>query len=152
MAFLVKETVLGDGNSYVSVEYANEYFSERMNTDWIGTEQDKQSYLIRATDYISTRFSRFFLESVLNAEYVHENLKRACCEYAVRAISSVLSPDPVYNSSGYDVVQVESNLAGKLIAKYEVVKDKSEPTLFRSYPFADALIATILKNDRRTIR
>ena len=48
-------TGLVNADSYVSVEFADSYFSARGVTDWVGlTQEKKEQALIRATDFIDS--------------------------------------------------------------------------------------------------
>lgn len=50
-------TGLVNADSYVTVDFADNYFSTRGNTDWAGlTREKKEQALIRATDYIDNIF------------------------------------------------------------------------------------------------
>lgn len=50
-------TGLENSNSYVSVDFANDYFSARGISDWSGLEDEtKENVLVRATDYIDNVF------------------------------------------------------------------------------------------------
>ena len=41
-----------DANAYVDVAFADDYFNFRSNSNWTGTTQEKESWIVRATDYI----------------------------------------------------------------------------------------------------
>ena len=46
-------TGLANANAYVSVEFADEYFSARGNQTWAGLgSADKEAAIIKATDYL----------------------------------------------------------------------------------------------------
>lgn len=48
---------LTDSNSYVDITFADSYFSERGETAWANfSDEEKEKYLIRATDYIDNIF------------------------------------------------------------------------------------------------
>ena len=58
MPFLVETGAgVGSANSYVSVAYADAYFSDRGRTDWTGSDSVKEKALVRATDYLDQRFA-----------------------------------------------------------------------------------------------
>lgn len=143
MAFEVRTTVLGEGNSLTSLEYADEYFDDRSSALWTGTDAAKQGALIRATDYIDGRFSARYKDEVLDATEIPIKLQRACCEYAVRALNSSLAPDPSIDASGYSVVNTHKKL-GPLEKDFQVVGSMSIK-MFKPYPAADMLIAPFLK-------
>ncbi len=104
-------------NSYVSVSYANSYFSTRGVTTWTGTDSAKESLLIKAFDwleqqsYLGTRFypdvqtSSFprqgiYIDNVEQAP-IPEKLKYAQCELALNAKSGSLyaTIDPTSNAT-----------------------------------------------------
>jgi hypothetical protein len=169
MAFIV-ETGAGvaSANSYASVTYADAYFSDRSICDWSDTQKAKESALIKATDYIEMRFSQHWIGSPVAADQslswprletvgydnsVPEKLKRAACEYALRALTSALAPDPVISDTGFSVVTTKE-VVGPIEQSYEVVGggNKTQPTLIRPYPTADYLLVSLLKTSNSVIR
>lgn len=92
-----------DANSYVSVVFADDYFSSRGVTEWTSLTNDaKEQALIRATDYIdnifqwcgkqvsseqSLRFPRVNLKDYEGNEItgIPNRLKQAVCDVAVIA-------------------------------------------------------------------
>ena len=57
MAVNFDTTVGGDNaNSYATVAEADTYFTDRNNTAWTGTDDEKKSALIKATDYIENTY------------------------------------------------------------------------------------------------
>ena len=162
MAFIV-ETGLGlaTANAYASVSDADTYFEERGEAAWTGSDEAKEILLIKATDYIETRFgARFKGEpefpdtpqalafprtGIDGFTGVPTCLKRAAYEYALRAKSGPLAPDPVFESNG-------KTLAGKRTKVGPIETDITftqtgagavAPT-FRPYPAADALLRPLL--------
>ena len=58
MAFVVEDgTGLENANSFCSVAFADSYFSDRGIAAWTGSNTVKEQALVRATDYISNRFT-----------------------------------------------------------------------------------------------
>lgn len=56
MAFVVEDgTGLANANAYVSVAFCDSYFADRDNEDW-DLVDNKQAMIVRATDYINSRF------------------------------------------------------------------------------------------------
>lgn len=165
MAFVVEEGAgLPDANSYSTVEYADAYFLERGIVAWDGTEEEKQSWLIQATDYIETVFGARFIgtkktttqalswprlyavardNSELADDAVPSTLVRACCQYALRAKSGPLMPDPLVSAEGYNVVTSRKKV-GPIEKEFRVMGSSGTPILVRSYPAADALITSLL--------
>ena len=116
MPFTVENgTGVTGANSYVSVAYADAYFTDRANGAWAANE-NKEGCLISATDYIEKVFARRFIGEMANAAFslswprngadpyasnvIPDRLMKAACEYALRAINGKLMPDPVYQDSG----------------------------------------------------
>lgn len=114
MAFVPEDgNGLSNANSLVSVAYADAYFADRGITDWAGTDALKQNWLILATDYIEIRFGKLFQYKVFSptqalsfprvdcsgVKLFPEDIKKACCEYALRAKNGPLAPDPEVDPS-----------------------------------------------------
>ena len=159
MAFVVEDgTGLTNSTSYSSVAFADAYFLDRMITPWslLSTEQ-KQAYLIRATDYIDARWGNMFKgEPILETqalvfptsafEGIPEVLKKATSEYALRASTAPLAPDIEQDPSGFQVSR-----------RFEKVGPIEERTdfaflgpgavrqLLKPYPAADMLLRPLLK-------
>ncbi len=140
MAFTVKTTVDDeDGNSMTTIEFADAYFLERGVTAWTGVEAVKQAAMIRSNDYLEMRFGQRWTEETLELEEVPVKVQRAACEYALRALTAVLAPDPVLDASGASVVTIRKKL-GPLEKQLQVM-GSGKISLIRSYPAADLLIA-----------
>jgi hypothetical protein len=118
MAFTV-ETGSGnpDANAYMTVVEADTYHQDRLHAGWTGAQDKKEAAIILATDYIDKRFGPRFkgfrrqkdqalewprLEaydrdgfSYDGVDIVPRALRRACAEYALRAlVKGELAPDP----------------------------------------------------------
>lgn len=107
-----------DSNSYITVEFADSYHSDRGHVAWNAfTLTQKQQCLVRATDYIDKRFGRRFRGSkksepqslewprldaydndrllLASSNEIPRSLRKACAEYALRAgLLGELAPDP----------------------------------------------------------
>lgn len=168
MSIIVEDgTGLMDANSYVSVEYADDYFAMRGNPTWNAlSEADKEFALVNATDYIDQRWSCFKGE-LLNPyqalmfprtlwEGIPANLKRACCEYAVIATERPLWFIPEVDESGF-AVQERKEKVGPIeeSVKYAVgeYSGSTARTTFLSFPKADQLMSGYICNTQgRVIR
>lgn len=163
MAFIVEDgTGLESANSLVTIEFADLYFLERGNAAWSGTNNEKQSYLILGTDYVSLKsFKGYkkvdsqalpFPRIICGVDEMPLNMLKAVCEYALRAKRDDLMPDPVYNSSGVRTIATKKKL-GPLEIETAVVGSQSGP-LIRPYPYADSLLRPYLAASMsgRTIR
>ncbi len=173
MTFTVEDgTGKSDANSGVSVEDADEYFTDRQISGWVGEDHIKQGALIRATDYIEMRFSSRFrwdreFPDVQALSFPRTNndvnppvvlgvlqgYKRAVFEYALRALNGPLAPDPTVAASGLAVI-AESHKAGPVTDtfRYASKGEGATPMIFKPYPTADALIAPLLRKTSGLIR
>lgn len=155
-------TGLPDANSYTNLAFADQYFLDRAVTTWTGADSVKQSALVRATDYVESRFkfagdsfsetqSLFFpLSSGTNDMITNlpiplpmpVKLLKAICEYAMRALTAELAPDPTVDATGQ-----------RVLSKSEEVGPIKEATtyqpgifIFRPYPAADLLLKSLLRS------
>jgi len=166
MAFVAEDgTGLVDANSFVDIAFADNYFSSIGDTAWIGEDAVKQGYLIQATSYIVTAFGkRLCCHTKLNEEQalpfpskeagMPSALLTATCEYAVRAKAGPLMPDPIVDATGFSVVRTLQKV-GPIEREFRVVGGSSQPMLYRSYPYPDSLMRSILcpgSSGNRTIR
>ena len=125
MAFVAEDgTGLETANALTDVAFADDYFTDRNIAAWTGTTVVKQAALIKATDYIETRFGSLFYgdkKSTTQAlSHPRANtttgefpvaLKRAVCEYAVRSLTATLLPDPEIHASGQGLERTRSTIA-----------------------------------------
>ncbi|QFR59620.1 hypothetical protein P6F33_gp19 [Pseudomonas phage Quinobequin-P09] len=127
MAFVVEDgTAKADATSYVTIAEADGYFSDRGVTGWTGADAVKQSALIKATDYIEGRFGQRFIGGKKTTTQalawprtgaagfadtdIPVKLRRACCEYALRALTAELAPDLKVDASGLTVVATKKKV------------------------------------------
>jgi len=164
MAFVV-ETGAGvaGANSLCSVAFADAYFAERGITAWTGdTNAVKQPALIRATDYIETRFGLRFKGSKSNDDQalswprddvaiLPPAISKAAAEYALRALTQTLAPDPVIDESNR-LVYIDASKVGPISESKTYAKDFAAPMTFRPYPAADALLKPYLVSTSGVIR
>jgi hypothetical protein len=165
MAFIVEDgTGVPDANSYASVEFADAYFNDRGIAAWEGTAEQKQGWLVQATDYADTRFGERWIGvpayedqglhfPVKDMTGMPVNLLKAIAEYALRAKTGPLAPDPTVDASGFSVVTARKKV-GPIEKEFRVMgADGSKPLLFRPYPAADRLLIGLLRpTGRRVIR
>ena len=166
MAFTVEDgTGLPDANSYVDVDFADSYFQERGITAWTGGDEAKQAWLIQATDYIEQVFAWRFVGVKMTEEQglawprrgavsregvqltdgvMPVALLRATCQYALRAVTGPLMPDPVVDATGFAVVTTRKKV-GPIEKEFRVMGSGGAPILVRSYPAADGLLAGLLR-------
>lgn len=111
MALIVEDgTRVAGANTYVDISYSEDYFEARGDTVWAGLSlEDKEFALIKAADYIESRFAYEFIgymvdrdqamqwprqDAVLpdgwwvQSDEIPKRLKDAQCEYALQAAIS----------------------------------------------------------------
>lgn len=110
--FIVEDgTGITDANSYVSIQWADDYFTDRGNSTWAAAlDTNKQVALVKATDYIDATysFSGFKLTATQALVWPRSSavdkygealegipvlLMKAVSELAVRALSKELIQD-----------------------------------------------------------
>lgn len=155
-------TGLSDSNSYGTVAAFVLYWADR-GTDYSDTDAELiQQALIRASDYIDSRFSARFkgLRLVegqalawprkyafdgegyaLATDAVPARVKYACFQYAKRAMTKDLQPDPTANPN---VVQ-ESKTIGPIHTSV-TYSGNATATKVLPWPAADALLMELVRD------
>lgn len=163
MAFIVEDgTGLANANAGVAVNFCDTYHADRGNAEWAAASNTaKEQAIVRATDYFEIRWSQRVKGNKLvatqalsfpreNAYYRDGNeipampveYQKCLAEYALRALTTVLAPDPTTDATG-----------GKVIAKTETVGPITESVTYESgvatamlkpYPAADRLAGPLL--------
>ncbi len=169
MAFTVEDgTGLDDANAYIEVDYADEYFDDRGITAWTGSSTVKEQAIVRATDYVETRYGNNFAGQrevdgqalSFPRDYIYDfegneiegvpvNLKKAVAEYALRALSAALMPDPDVNDSGR-AVKSTRQVVGPIEDTTEFFQGVARLT--KPYPAADKLLSSLLVSRGGVIR
>ena len=157
MAFLVEDgTGLAAATAYVSVSYADAYHA-LSGAAWTGEESAKQQAIVKATRFIDRRFfGRFrgvqrsgsqalafprvgiYDEAGRLRDEMPRQIKEACAEYALRALSGEILPDPEHDAAG--VVRSRTEQVGPISESVEYERTRAAP----SYPEADALLRPLL--------
>ncbi len=176
MSFVVEDgTGLANANAYIDTTFADAYFADRGVAGWTGTSVVKQNAIVRATDYIEIRFSQLFKGAVLTtvqslawprqSEVVVDGVyyadpdfptgvpvqvKKACAEYALRALTTTLAPDPEVDASGRPLI-MKSEKIGPITETTQYVPG-TRVSIFKPYPAADALLRQLISNGARVIR
>lgn len=169
MAFVVEDgTGVATANSYSAVAAADAYFADRGNVAWVGTNEQKQAWLVQATDYINARFGSSFLGQKQYTEDPAQalefpridipnvapgmpaNLLKATAEYALRAIGGALAPDVVTDETGLSL-QNKREKVGPIETEVSYVAGV-RASLLRPYPAADMLLKGLVRSGRGTIR
>lgn len=163
MAFTVEDgSGVEDANAYITVDFANDYFSERGITAWTGADGLKQIAIIKATDYIEKVYGMAFLGYKNDAQQslswprngedeetgLPKALKQATAEYALRALSAALVSDPTHESK---FITAESKKVGP-IEKSFTYSEADGVTILAAYPAADLLIRPLILAGGRVIR
>lgn len=154
MAFTVQDNngSVANANAYISLAEFQEYHADRGNSLAAYNDAAQQAAIIRATDYLDQRF-RFVGEKrqgrLQTTQWPREDVddvdgytvtgippevKEATAEYALRALTAALAPDPTRDASGVPI-----------LSKSESVGPVSESTTFAAgavfrmprYPDAD---------------
>lgn len=160
MAFVVEDgTGLSNSNAYISLAQANEYFTDRLRTEWVGTDQKKQAAIIAASDYVDIHWERklkygrltttqakAFPWAYTNSDNTPTNpmpveLIQATCEYALRALSAQLLNDDELSSGG----SVIRRRRERLIQLEEEEHLETKPSMYINYPAADRLMIRLCK-------
>lgn len=118
-------SVVNGANSYVTLEYANDYHTARGNSGWTGSDAVKSAAIIRATDYLEQVYYNKWVG--LYVEYnqplawprsgvidlmvnvIPEQLKQATALLALEALTDdLLAPiDRAIKREKVDVIEVE---------------------------------------------
>lgn len=172
MAFTVEDgTGLATANSYVTVQEFRDYHDDRGNDYSSFATGDIQKALVRASDYIDRRFRARFVGIRLrepnsqrmewprtNAFYLDGSnvlgvpieVKEATHEYALRALSAALAPDPTYDDRNQKVVS-KSETVGP-ISESTTYQSGGAVMKFRKYPEADELLRELVRAGREIQR
>lgn len=150
--FTVEDGTGVDGaNSYTDVAYADQYFLDRGVVAWTGADSVKQSALVRATDYVTTRYTlRDDLVPALGGPAadpvitVPDKLNRAISEYALRALSAELAPDPTVDDSGQKIIGSTETIGP--ITETKSFTPGGTTFIFRPYPAADILLKGLVRS------
>jgi len=154
MAFNVQNDAgsVADANSYLSVEDMQAYHASRGNSLGTATSDQLQQALVRATDHLDGRFtykgqrlngptqatqwprSCVYDRNGRGVYGIPRAVKEAIAEYALRALSNPLSPDPELSSTGARV-QSTSNSVGPLSESVTYAQDGA--LALPEYPVAD---------------
>ena len=162
MALIVQDDAgaVSGANAYISLVAFKAYHNARGNNYLAYTDTEIENAIIRSTDYVDIRFN--FIGSKLNARdqltqwprssaldrdgwYVTGiplEIKDAIAEYAFRALSSLLIPDPVTDKTGREVESTEIK-AGPITKKVSYI-GRGQNT-FKPFPKADRILANLLE-------
>ena len=166
MAFVAEDgTGLETANALTDVAFADDYFTDRNIAAWTGTTVVKQAALIKATDYIETRFGSLFYgdkKSTTQAlSHPRANtttgefpvaIKQAVCEYAVRSLTATLLPDPEIHASGQGLERTRSKVGPiEEETRFQYQGPGTQRIILRPYPAADILLKGLIKSSAGTV-
>jgi len=166
MAFTVQDDtgLIANANAYITVAEYKAYFADLNDELAIDYDDvDIQAGIIKATQYIDTRFAYggLPLNSVVEGQltqfprcFLYDNrgdsvdglpglLKNATAEYALRAISADLAPDPEVDSRGK--VTYKRELVVGAVEEETHFADGVSAEIYKPYPKADAMLKQYLK-------
>lgn len=172
MAFTVEDgTGVADANAYIDTAFADSYFADRGVTGWTGSDTVKKQAIVKATDYIETRwgdkfkgrpefldprqplgFPRLYLYDRAGqaVEGIPDKLKKATAEYALRALSGELMPDPTTDASGAMVIGNRQKVGP---IETEVTYSASMGVgQLKPYPAADRLLSEYVSSGAYAVR
>lgn len=156
MAFTVQDDDGGvaDANAYITVAFFQTYHEDAGN-EVDGADEDIERAIVRATTYLDTRF-KFRGRRLQNRDQTTEwprsncydndrnyvegiplEVKRATAEYALRAMTATLSPDPENTSTGQAILS-KSEEVGPL--KESVTYVRNSVFQMPKYPAADRML------------
>jgi hypothetical protein len=167
MTIVVEDgTGLPNAVSYADANYADVYMQARGFTTWVALQTtEKEQALVRATDYMGLMFKwagdRFTTTQALDwprsgaelygtdvgTDEIPILIKNACVELAYRAAQGPLILDPTQDDSG--------RLVGKVVERAGPIDEEttyiakgqmSIPTLYKRYPFVDAMLRPLVEN------
>lgn len=175
MAFIVEDgSNVPNANAYVSLEYADAYFTDRGNDTWLGyTNDQKQQRIIIATQYIDTRWygelkGKYFYDEqslefprdawyrevknpethvVTKVAYMPSPLLKACCEYAINVDEETMSLAGNFETSETGgAIKRKKEQVGTLQTDTEYFSSSTEQgSVWAGYTLADSLMKPLLK-------
>lgn len=161
MALIVEDgTGLSNSESFASLDQFLAYHGNRGN-DLSATNLRIEQALRQATDYMEARWGLKWTGARLSdtqalswprtgayypdgrqATGVPQEIYRACLEYALRAITEPLAPDPTYGDVQAPVIEREERV-GPIMEKTVYGSGGAQIT-FRKYPVVDQMIKPLL--------
>ena len=137
-----------DANAYISAQEFKDYHDSRGNS-YTNTDALIQKAIVKATDYLDGRFNfvgfrRYSDQTTAWPRWdaiditdrflrgIPDPIKHATAEYALRAMTATLAPDPTYDASGRGLSKVR-----KKVGPIETDKTFSGAFVMPIYPAAD---------------
>jgi hypothetical protein len=165
MAFIAENgSGVPGANSYAEAADADDYFADRGVAAWLGSSTVKEQALIRATDYVDKTNARAWRglrsgttqglswprmgavdDDGFDIVGLPPKLQEAVFEYALRALTADLLPDP---TDGPDVI-VKRSKVGPI---EEETHYSGGATQIKPYPAADELLRGLKRRGGRAVR
>jgi len=152
-------TVVADANAYVTIAFVDSYHELRANVEWTNaTKAKKVAAIVQATDYTDSRWrfvgTRADEDQTLewprddatdaNGNDQEDNVplvvKQTVAEYALRAITAPLMPDPTVDEENGKFIIYKREKVGPLEEETRFSEYRGRSTL-RPYPTADRRLA-----------
>jgi hypothetical protein len=171
MALIVQDAtgLVSGANTYISLAYFKAYHLARGNDHSAFADPALETAIVRGFDHLETRFkyvgealhsfeqqsSKWPRQNAYDADRryvngIHPAVQNAQAEYALRALTVTLSPDPVQDTTGQRVKSTSETVGP--IQSSVVYMDGSAGYIPPSYPAADRLLlAAGLVNSSRTL-
>lgn len=170
MALVTEDgTGMDDANGYIDVAFADSYHADRGNAAWAGSSTVKEQAIIKATDYIDTRWGALFRGAPLEidqalafpreelydrqgnlVEGIPAKLKKAAAEYALRALAGELMPDPTTSETGQTIRSKKEKIGP--IEESTSYMEGSTVSSIKPYPAADRLLTEYIGSSSRSFR
>lgn len=168
MTLIVEDgTIVENANSYISLVEFKAYHDARGNT-YSDDDTILEQSIIKAMDYISQRWGRRFKGSIedttqeldfprirlydrngLLVAGIPSNLKKATSEYALRASSAALMPDPLTNELGLSVKRTREKIGP---IEEETEYNPGTAVILKAYPKADKFLVDYVAGGSGVIR
>lgn len=172
MAIIVEDgTGVEDAVSYASLADADAYFSARAVTAWTGTDAAKEAALVKATDYVETRFASSFIGSRESTDQplswprrasldgadltgtVPDRLKKAVMEYALQALTTELLSVPADQNVAGEIVRKKEKIGPvEREVEYAATAQAGAAVFVKTFPQADILISSLINRSGEAIR
>lgn len=159
MAMVVQNSdgTASGANSYLSTAMFKDYHNDRGQSFGTATDDAIAGALVSATSYLDSRWSwngkrkagrdqttafpRFDLYDT-EGYYVTDvprEVQYAVAEYALRALTSPLAPDPTVAATGFPVAATSESV-GPISESVTYAVTGKAPPAFRPYPAADSIL------------
>jgi len=166
-------TVVEDANAYITIAFADAYHELRGNSDWLNaTEASKVAAIVQATDYTDTRWTfvgskadedqalqwprddAYDRDGIEQEDNVPTVVQQTVAEYALRALSAPLLPDPTIDEDNGKFITYKRERVGPLEEETRYSEARGRSSL-RPYPAADRRMSAsglVITSNGRVIR